>query len=56
MIKKRLTDLLNKFHIQKNKIVQLEKENKDLKEENEELREYTLYLRSILEDNEIWYE
>lgn len=26
-----------------------------LSEENEELKQYILYLKSVLEDNEIWY-
>lgn len=35
---------------------QLKKEKEELKEGLQEFREYCNYLKSILEDNEIWYE
>jgi regulator of replication initiation timing len=31
-------------------------ENKQLKQSEQEFREYCNYLKSVLEDNEIWYE
>ena len=34
----------------------LEKEKEELKDGLQEFREYCNYLKSILEDNEIWYE
>lgn len=43
-----------------NKIVdeyeQLKKEKEELKDGLQEFREYCNYLKSILEENEIWYE
>lgn len=41
-----LLDLINK----------LAEENEWLKQSEQEFREYCNYLKSILEDNEIWYE
>ena len=35
---------------------QLKKEKEELKDGLQEFREYCNYLKSILEDNEIWYE
>lgn len=37
-------------------IVQIKNENKQLKQSEQEFREYCNYLKSVLEDNEIWYE
>lgn len=35
---------------------ELHNENEKLKQSEQEFREYCNYLKSILEDNEIWYE
>ena len=55
---------INELEIGENEIIlkqettinQLIKEKEELKEGLQEFREYCNYLKSILEDNEIWYE